>query len=373
MAVSSAPRALRRLPVRARIAVGATRASNAVSRRLGLGSGTVAGGRVGLAIDPELVARLSAGRTVAFVSGTNGKTTTTRLLAVALEASGRGPVVTNATGSNMPPGHLAALAEGAAGAPAVLEVDEGYLPRQLAALSPAAVVLLNLSRDQLDRTNEVRMLAGRWRQALGNAAGTRVVANVDDPLVAWAAATAPSVAWVAAGLRWRSDAVGCPACEGRITFVTDPRGSGGWSCTCGFSRPEPDVWLEGDGHEDSEVPGELRRGQQTDPSDAGIDAVWRGGQRLRVTLALPGAFNRSNAVMATVAAEALGVAATDALAAMATVGEVSGRFTTPEIAGVPTRLLLAKNPAGWAELLGMICPGSSPVVVGINAAGRRRP
>ena len=44
-------------------------------------------------------------------------------------------------------------------------------------------MLLNLSRDQLDRTNEVRMLAGRWRQALGNAAGTRVVANVDDPLV----------------------------------------------------------------------------------------------------------------------------------------------------------------------------------------------
>ena len=65
------------------------------------------------------------------------------------------------------------------------------------------------------------------------------------------------------------------------------------------------------------------------------------GSGSRVTLALPGAFSRSNAVMATVAAEALGVAATDGSAAMATVGEVSGRFTTPEIAGVPTRLLLA--------------------------------
>ena len=48
---------------------------------------------------------------------------------------------------------------------AVLEVDEVWLPRVLSATGAAAVVLLNLSRDQLDRTNEVRMVAGRWRAA----------------------------------------------------------------------------------------------------------------------------------------------------------------------------------------------------------------
>ena len=99
------------------------------------------------------------------MSGTNGKTTTTRLLAVALG----GPVVTNATGSNMPAGHVAALCEGESDVPVVLEVDEGYLPALLEATAPRAVVLLNLSRDQLDRTNEVRMLAGRWRRALAGA------------------------------------------------------------------------------------------------------------------------------------------------------------------------------------------------------------
>ena len=83
--------------------------------------------RAGLALDPGLLGRLAAGRPVALVSGTNGKTTTTRLLAVALGAGGR-PVVTNDTGSNMPAGHVAALAAGAPGGPAVLEVDEGYLP-----------------------------------------------------------------------------------------------------------------------------------------------------------------------------------------------------------------------------------------------------
>ena len=62
-----------------------------------------------------------------------------------------------------------------------------WLPRVLSATSATAVVLLNLSRDQLDRTNEVRMVAGRWRAALAAAPRTHVVANADDPLVVWGA------------------------------------------------------------------------------------------------------------------------------------------------------------------------------------------
>jgi len=363
--------------LRARLAVAATRTVNVVSRRLELGSGTVIGGRVGLALDPRLLEHLSAGRKVALVSGTNGKTTTTRLLAVALGESS----VTNATGSNMPAGHVAAMASGPPGTPAVLEVDEGYLPQLVRSLRPEAVVLLNLSRDQLDRTNEVRMLAGRWREALAGATGTTVVANADDPLVVWGAGAAPHVVWVAAGLAWRLDAVGCPACEGRITFggtaavglgphgseepglgrpggdnrtaavgLGRPGGDSGtaWSCSCGFARPHLDVWV-------AEGP----RG--------GTEAVWSDGRRLPVVLGIPGRFNLTNAVLAAVAAEVLGVPADQALPAMAKVEEVAGRFTTRDIGGFPTRLMLAKNPAGWGELLDLVCPGTGPVVVGINA------
>ena len=153
--------------MRARLGSVATRAVNATLRRLGRGEGTVAGGRAGLRVDPKLLEHLSAGRQVALVTGTNGKTTTTRLLTVALGAMGD-DVVSNETGSNMPPGHVAALA-GTDAPRAVLEVDESYLPRVLTATTAAAVVLLNLSRDQLDRTNEVRMIAARWRAALAAA------------------------------------------------------------------------------------------------------------------------------------------------------------------------------------------------------------
>jgi len=347
------------LPPRARLAVAATRSVNAVSRALRVGSGTVLGGRAGLAVDASLLDRLAAGRSVALVSGTNGKTTTTRLLAVAVEAGTAGAVVTNATGANMPAGHVAALSAGPPSVPVVLEVDESYLAGLVRSLGPAVVVLLNLSRDQLDRTNEVRMLAGRWRDGLAAASGhtaeTTVVANADDPLVVWAAAAAPRVVWVAAGLGWRLDAVGCPACEGRIEFAdVGPGGgpasgpSGGWSCRCGFARPAVDVWLE-EGEDGSTV------------------ATWADGRRLPVVLGIPGRFNRANAALAAAGAEGLGVPAERALVAMASIGEVAGRFTIRPIAGVPTRLMLAKNPAGWQELLGLVRPGTGPIVVAINA------
>jgi UDP-N-acetylmuramyl tripeptide synthase len=334
--------------VRTGLASATTRAVNAASRRLGRGQGTVAGGRAGLRVDPKLLEHLSAGRQVALVSGTNGKTTTARLLTVALGATGDA-VVSNETGSNMPPGHVAALA-GTDAPRAVLEVDEVWLPRVLSATGAAAVVLLNLSRDQLDRTNEVRMVAGRWRAALAAAPRTHVVANADDPLVVWGAGAASDVHWVGAGLRWQHDAVGCPSCEGRIEF-----GEGGWSCRdCGFSRPDVEVDLVAGG-----AGGAAGDGLPT--------AVWADGRRHEIRLALPGRFNRANALLAAVAAEACGIDAAAALDAMASVEEVAGRFTVRSFGPARARLMLAKNPAGWDELLDLVAASAAPLVVSINA------
>ncbi len=318
------------------------------------------GGRAGLLLDPGLLGELAGGRRTALVSGTNGKTTTTRLLAAAVE--GRlGPVATNTTGANMPAGHVAALAEHPAAAAAVLEVDEGYLAQLLTAARPAVAVLLNLSRDQLDRVAEVRLVAARWREALGElpagAAGAGgpaspvVVANADDPLVAWAAAAAPSLRWVGAGLVWRQDAVGCPACGGRVAFAAD----GGWACDrCELRRPVPDVWLEGG------------------------DLAASDGSRRRLALQVPGEFNRANAAMAAVAAllllgeggRSVGTpSAAGALAGMASVASVEGRFATVERGGRRVRLVLAKNPAGWAAVLDLLEEPSlgGPLVLSINA------
>ena len=101
----------------------------ALSRATGRGSGSVIGGHAVLAIDPLALERLSAGRPVALVSGTNGKTTTSKLLANALSDGDPRRVVTNLLGANLPSGLAAALAAGPRQLPAVLEVDEAWLPR----------------------------------------------------------------------------------------------------------------------------------------------------------------------------------------------------------------------------------------------------
>ena len=324
------------VPVRARLAGRASTAVSAVSRRLGLGGGSVIGGRVGLFLAPDLLGALAAGRHVALVTGTNGKTTTTRLLAAAL--GGATGVATSAAGANLPPGLATALASAAPGVPAVLEVDEGFLGVVADAVHPEVVALLNLSRDQLDRVSEVRMVAARWRAALSGSPRTTVVANADDPLVVWGAQGAARVVWVAAGQLWRLDAVGCPSCEGRIVFADDD-----WWCVCGFRRPHPDAVLRG-------------------------DVLLTADQRnLTVKLVLPGRCNLANAAMAAVAAGALGVDEAIALAAMEAVADVEGRFASVAWGTTTVRLLLAKNPAGWTELLDLLEGGTDPVVVGINA------
>jgi UDP-N-acetylmuramyl tripeptide synthase len=332
---------------------------NRLSRALGRGNGTVAGGRVGLVVDPGLLATLAIGHCIALVTGTNGKTTTTRLLAAALTDPASVPPVSNETGSNMPAGHVAALAASPRSLVAVLEVDEGYLGRLVNEAAPAAVVLLNLSRDQLDRISEVRMLVDRWRLSLAGLSsptaqngGTVVVANADDPMVAFAAASAPEVCWVGAGQVWHDDAVGCPACGGRIEFADQGR----WACNqCDFARPEVAAYVEGS------------------------ELVLADGTRLAIRIGLPGQFNRSNAAMAAMAAAVIMQASGGssqsesvaiALGRLGGVTEVAGRFSTIMRGGRSVRLLLAKNPAGWTAIFDLIDETGDPdagVVLSVNA------
>ena len=351
-----------------RAVLAAAGALSGLSRRAGMGSGSVIGGQLAVFVHRRLLTQLTTGRNVALVSGTNGKTTTNHFLARALAT--RGPVATNADGANMDAGMVVALGAEPTAANAALECDELWMPQVLAQVGAAVVVLLNLSRDQLDRTQEVRSIADGWRTMLAELPTRAVVANADDPLVVWAASGAASaghhgaslVVWVGTGTWWTLDATGCPACAGRITFATDAQATNAqatntqatntqatdgmpqWQCSsCDFARPQPHLWLDGD---------------RLHTADGSV---------IDVPLALPGRANRANAAMAAAAAELFGVDPVTAVAAMADVGDVAGRYRTETVDGQPVRLLLAKNPAGWQEALEMVGDSSAPAVVSINA------
>jgi UDP-N-acetylmuramyl tripeptide synthase len=322
-----------RLNAREKLAVGALRSVNWVSRVTGRGAGTVAGGRVGLRIAPNLLEVLARDRTVIVVSGTNGKTTTTALCV----AGWGGVVTTNATGANMPAGHVAALASSQSWH-VVLEVDEAWLPDVLHAVKPKVVVLLNLSRDQLDRANEVRQMSERWRSAVALLGGDQVViANANDPLVVFAALDARCVRWCDVPTNWTLDAQSCPRCT--LPLEHSPSG---WSCTCGLAKPNDLTTL---------LNGELTVGDE----------------HLSLSLSIPGEYNRGNAAMAATALREVGVPLSQSISRMQSVTGVAGRYTVRTWQGRQLRLLLAKNPAGFDALLSTVEPAPTDVWVAINA------
>jgi UDP-N-acetylmuramyl tripeptide synthase len=329
-----------RLPMRARVATTVGGAAATVSRLAGKGDGSVIGGRIGLRLAPDLLSLLAAGRQVVLVTGTNGKTTTTKLITAALAPLG-GEIASNIYGANMEAGLTSALTRTPGARVAVLETDEKYIPAMIKATKPKVAVLLNLSRDQMDRAAEIWLLARRWREALASAPGCRAVANADDPLVAWAASSAPAVTWVAAGQRWREDSWCCPHCGAHLQRAGDD-----WSCKeCGLRRP-PVSWM-------------LQDDEVIDPA----------GQATRLDLALPGRANRSNAVIALAVAEAFGVPLPQSLRELRTVTSVAGRYTQVKRRGCDIRLLLAKNPAGWLEALDVMAPPPAPILLSVNAQG----
>jgi UDP-N-acetylmuramyl tripeptide synthase len=323
--------------VRTRLAVVAGRAASRASRAFGRGHGAVIGGRVAMTLDPGVLRRLTAGRPVTVVTGTNGKTTTTRLVGAGLGAERT--VATN-RGANLPAGLVEAAAQDAA--ELVFEVDELYVPRVVTETAASVLVLLNLSRDQLDRITEIRRIAERWRELLaGVSHPLTVVANADDPLVVWAVGDHRDVVWVGAGSRWAEDAALCPSCA-RVRVVA---ADGAWRCACGTGRPALDWWCD----------------------EAGAHGP--GGHTVPLALALPGAFNRANAAVALAVCAARGVGLAAAAGAMGGVADVAGRYRTVPLDGRDVRLLMGKNPASWTEIMHLLDGSSSPVVVCLNARG----
>ncbi|HRA75603.1 MAG TPA: MurT ligase domain-containing protein [Propionicimonas sp.] len=295
---------------------------------------------------PDAFATLLAGRRILAVSGTNGKTTTTHLLAAAVReslGSEAGRLVTNADGANLHYGIASALSHARRADIAVLETDERVVSDMIAQGRPEVLVFLNFSRDQLDRHHEIKALGRSWRVALeaAGAAGPTIVANASDPLVVWAAGTAAKVVWVQTATLWNSDAALCPAC-GTVLRRVPSAGVTQWDCPgCELTQPAAGFVVTG--------------GQVSLPD----------GTVVVPELQVPGSFNISNAACALAAAMEFGVEPATALRGMARVVSPAGRFATATIGTTTARLLLAKNPAGWAEALPLAA--SDPVVLAIDS------
>src|SRR6202158_443670 len=228
------------ITARGRVALAAGAGARWASRVTGRGAGAMIGGLVAMTLDRSILRQLGQGRRAVVVTGTNGKSTTTRMTAAALGTLG--PVATNAEGANMDAGLVAALAGTRDAGLAALEVDEMHVPHVADAVDPRVIVLLNLSRDQLDRVGEINHIERTLRAGLAPHPSNVVVANCDDVLMTSAAYDSPNGAWVGAGGGWSGDSVSCPR-SGEIIVRErthwDRHGND-------FKTPSPQWWFDDD-------------------------------------------------------------------------------------------------------------------------------
>jgi UDP-N-acetylmuramyl tripeptide synthase len=350
------------LPERARTAgaVVAGRAAGALSRRLRRGGGTSIAGLVAQRLDADVTAHLAQQlrHGSAVVTGTNGKTTTSGMLASALRAAGM-RVWRNREGANLARGISAALVIRArpdgrlrwnGDAAAVFEVDEAAFAQVVAEARPRVILVTNLFRDQLDRYGEVDTVLERWRGALARLPlSTALVLNADDPAVASLALGLPAampVYYFGVEDAPQPDAPPvevvdtrtCPRCHAALEFA--PRfysHVGHWRCpACGFARPRPQVVAR-------------------DVAPEGVEAVRftlaAPDATATVRIGLPGLYNVYNAAAAAAAALAMGGRSAASAGALASFRPAFGRGERILVGERAVHLLLAKNPTGLNEVL----------------------
>ena len=328
------------------------RAIGAASRASGRGGGTTLPGRALLRLDPDAIGRLGTrlqrGTTV--VSATNGKTTTSGMIAAILRGAGREPVH-NRAGSNMTWGVATALLE-QQGDEGLFEVDEAWLPKVVAELEPSLVVLGNLFRDQLDRYGEMETLADEWAAMVGQRTGqSRFVLNADDPLIADLGRDSEGehrqgvvyfgiedASHALPELQHAFDAKHCRRCGEPYVYERAFVGHlGHYACpSCGARRPAPDVAatrIELHGMEGSRV------------------LVRTPAEEIDLKLPLPGLYNVYNALAAVAAGLELGIEPSSIAPALGELQAAFGRVETIAVEGKPVSILLIKNPAGANEVL----------------------
>lgn len=360
--------------VRLNAAVATSKVLTRAIRRVGRGGGTAFPGLIATRIDPGILEKLSARlpQGVTVVAGTNGKTTTSRMLAGVLRESGL-QVVHNRSGSNLVRGISGALAAEASfggGKPAdigVIESDENALPDVIRQTRPRCLLLLNLFRDQLDRYGELEAVAQHWAPAVAELdSDATLVVNADDPnLAALAEHTRARV--VTFGLETEghglpelphaADSAVCRRCESRFEYdAIYVSHLGAYRCpNCGYRRPE----LEFAAREIS------FQGMERLCMTVRRDGL---GDDLRLDVALPGLYNAYNALAVVTTASVLGIDAGTIAMSLHSFEAAFGRLEKIEYQGLHLTLALSKNPVGFNEVLRMLTvePVSGPVIIGIN-------
>lgn len=333
---------------------------NLILKKSGRGA-TAAPGLYATKIDPNLLKHLSEKiTTTIIITGTNGKTTTSRFIADILKKQSI-PTIHNRAGSNLVRGLVSTLIENYPLPPkavGLFEVDEATIPAVLDQITPNIVVITNLFRDQLDRYGEVAKTHRLWKKALATLpTETTVILNSDDPNVADLGRDLKATV-VSFGLDDRSiatkiaphtiDARVCPI-DGQPLkynyFYLSHLGS--YHCSNGdFKRPQPIISAQ-----------EIK----LDNLNSAQLTINFHGEKLAVNLPISGLYNIYNALAAATIAHELDIDNQTIKKGLEDFRAAFGRQQTLRVGDKKISLNLVKNPVGYNEVIRLIGKEEKPL------------
>ena len=313
--------------------------------------GTAKPGEIALKLCPDLPARLAKDMRLIVVTGTNGKTTTCRIVEQALQDAGI-DCTANRSGANLMSGLTTMLMENASlgGKPnktvAVFECDEAAFRRVVPMVKPEVVLVTNLFRDQLDRYGSMENVRALILEGIQGSPETKVVLNADCSLTASLAGDVTNVctfygfgeALGGGEAPAVSAAPNCIRCGAPYEYDYRIYGHlGAFKCPkCGYKKPHMDVTV-------ADIP------QRDADSSVAKVVTAKGEHTVRVNL--PADYNVYNAVGAAAAAMVFGVDETVALGACEHFACSFGRMEKMTYKDMTFRMILIKNAVGCDQVI----------------------
>jgi len=315
------------------------------------GSGSALPGVFAQKVDPKIIGKLAKmiKGGVIIVTGTNGKTTTAKMIASILETAGH-RVIYNFSGSNLSRGIASFLVQKTSfwgtridGDIGIFEVDEATMPEILSMVQPKYIVVTNLFRDQLDRYGEVDKTAALIGKALAMAKDTTILLNGDDPLVASLSSYNSKVQYFGVNDKYQTlskgaiDSRNCISCGHELTFSPRYYGHlGNYKCSnCGLSRPNLDYSI-------------TDMSFTVESSKATFNAP---NMKTDISISLPGLYNLYNALAAASIASDYGIPETTIITALLKLSAAFGRMEKIKIGEKNIYLMLVKNPTGFTQTI----------------------
>lgn len=353
--------------IRLTAAVIACRFTRWALRVIGKG-GTSLPGEIAAKLYPNVLSDLAKDVNTIVVTGTNGKTTSSRMIEQTLIESGR-TYFCNKSGANMLGGIAAEFCQNSTVTGkkkydwALIECDEAAFKTVSKYLNAKCILVTNVFRDQLDRYGEVTHTLSSIITGIKNSKSAVVCLNADcsltvsiadeiDNRIIYYGVDKPIYERTVEEI---SDAPYCIKCKSQYIYSYRTFGHlGGFKCTgCGYQRPDPQVSVS-DIYETSE--------------SCSVVSLNIGETKYKVKINLPGGYNIYNAAATACVGYALGFDAETDVKALETFECGFGRMEMLPINNVRLRMILVKNPAGCNQVLNFLCNNNerSLFIVALN-------